>query len=160
MLNKPIVINTAELDIEFSAGTMINDQTWTPVLDCDLRIQIILDQQVLLDQALTTELTKFHYDFIDTVHTQEHELQIFLSGVPEEQAENANVMLKVHNLWIERLNMHSALEDYGQYIHDNNKVQVPSEYLGCNGYWSLKFTTPIYAWLLDKECKPEYYYNP
>jgi len=39
MLNKPIVTNTAELDIEFSAGTMINYQTWTTVLDCDLRLR-------------------------------------------------------------------------------------------------------------------------
>jgi len=160
MRNKPIVVNTAELDIEFSAGTMIDYQDWTPVLDCDLRIQVILDQQVVLDQALTTELTRFHYDFADTADTQEHELQIFLSGVPEEQAENANAMLRIHNLWIERLNMHLAMQDQGEYCHHTGEVHVPSEYMGCNGYCSFKFTTPIYVWLLDRELKPDYYYNP
>jgi len=160
MLNKPIVTNTAELDIEFSAGTMINYQTWTTVLDCDLRIQIILDQQVILDQALTTELTRFHYNFVDTVDTQKHKLQICLRGVPAEQVENSNVMLKIHNLWIERLNMHLAMQDLGEYCHQTGEVHVPSEYMGCNGYWSLEFTTPIYAWLFDKELKPDYYYNP
>lgn len=160
MLNKPTVINTAALDIEFSAGTMINYQTWTPELGCDLQIQIILDKIVILDQALTTELTQFHYDFADTVDTQEHELQIVLSGVPDEQVEDTNVMLKIHNIWIERLNMHLAMEDQGQYYHHSGEVHVPSEYMGCNGYWSLKFTTPIYPWLLEIERKPDYYYAP
>ena len=160
MLNKPTVTNTAELDIEFSAGTMINYETWTDSLSHDLQIQIVLDQQVILDQALTTDVTRFHYDFADTVDMQEHELQIVLTGVPDEQVENTNVMLKIHNIWIERLNMHLVMQDYGQYYHQSGEVHVPSEYMGCNGHWSLKFSTPIYAWLLDKELKPDYYYNP
>jgi hypothetical protein len=49
------------------------------------------------------------------------------------------------------------MEDSGECQLDGEPA-VPSEYMGQVGYQSLKFTTPIYPWLLANERKDTYYY--
>ena len=126
------------LEIEFS-GTRDGD---------DIVIEIVLDDRKILSQPLTTKVSKLCYMLDD--EPGEHELRISLKGNPQ------GAMLCIHSILIEGLNMRMTMEDSGTCVM-NNVPHVPSEYMGQVGYQSLKFTTPIYPWLLANERKPTYY---
>ncbi len=111
-------------------------------------VDIVLDDRVLLTQPLSTVVTKFTYKFDDS--PGEHEFCIRLCGEP------ADSMLHIQDLRIEGLNMRNTMEDSGICIM-NNIAHIPSEYMGQTGYQLLKFTTPIYPWLLENERKHDYY---
>lgn len=126
------------LDIEFS-GTRNGD---------NVEVDIVLDDRVILTQPLTTAVTKLRHLFDD--EAGDHELRIVVKGNPQ------GAMLYISQVRIEGLNMRATFENSGTCIM-NNVPHVPSEYMGQVGYQSLKFTTPIYPWLLENERKPDYY---
>ena len=128
----------ASLEIEFSSTAQENNLT----------VEISLDDRVILLQPLTTKVTKLLHMFDD--EPGEHELRIELKGNPQ------GAMLHIHHIRIEGLNLRLTMEDSGTCIMDN-VAHVPSEYMGRPGHQSLKFTTPIYPWLLANERKPDYY---
>ena len=128
----------ASLEIEFSAT---HD-------DNEMFVEIAVDNQTLLSQPLTTKSTKLIY-MVDDEPAQ-HELQIRLKGPPR------GSQLHIHKILIEGLNMRLTMENSGTCVM-NNVDHVPSEYMGQAGYQSLKFTTPIYPWLLANEQKDTYY---
>jgi hypothetical protein len=130
--------NQASLEIEFSSTAQENN----------LSVEISLDDRVILSQSLTTKVTKLLHMFDD--EPSEHELRIELKGSPQ------GAMLHIHHILIEGLNLRLTMEDSGT-CKMNNIDHVPSEYMGQPGYQSLKFTTPIYPWLLANERKDTYY---
>ncbi len=142
---------TAGLEIEFSSGVLIG-KTWYPGDEGDLNITIALDGKILCVQLLSSTITKFVYNFDDTSETTERELTIMLNG------HDNGPMLRIHAIRIEGLNMRLTMEDSGQCIM-RGQTCVPSEYMGQVGHQSLKFTTPIYPWLLSNQQKPTYYYE-
>jgi len=132
---------TALLEIEF-AGTSDN----TEMVVC-----IVIDGQVMLTKQLSTDITEFKSTIPDHTETKQHELRIELSG-------NSNgAMLHLRCIRIEGLDLKLTMEDSGTCELDGVQ-SVPSEYMGQAGYQSLKFTTPIYPWLLANERKDTYYY--
>ena len=128
----------ASLEIEFSGTEQENNIT----------VEISLDDRVILTQSLATKVTKLLHMFND--EPGEHELRIELKGDPQ------GARLHIHHILIEGLNLRLTMEDSGTCIMDNIE-HVPSEYMGRPGYQSLKFTTPIYHWLLNNERKDTYY---
>lgn len=128
----------ALLDIEFS-GTGNDDK---------LTVEVVFDDRVLLSQPLSTKTTKLQHNFSDD--PSDHELRIVLQGNP------TGAMLHIHHICIEGLNMRLTMEDSGECWFGAEQA-IPSEYMGQVGYQSLKFTTPIYPWLLQNERKPTYY---
>ena len=128
----------ASLEIEFS-GTRKSDTT---------TVEIVLDNRTILSQPLTAEVTKLIHLIDD--EPGEHELCIALNGEPKGE------MLHIHHIRIEGLNMRLTMEDSGTCVM-NGQPHIPSEYMGQVGFQSLKFTTPIYPWLLANERKPTYY---
>lgn len=128
----------ASLEIEFS-GTKNGD---------DIEVDIVLDSRIILSQILTTEVIKLIHLFDD--EPGEHELRIVFRGSSQ------GAMLHIHHIRIEGLNMRLTMEDSGTCVMDGI-AHVPSEFMGQPGYQSLKFTTPIYPWLLANERKPTYY---
>lgn len=128
----------ASLEIEFS-GT--ND-------DDGMFVEIAVDDRILLLQPLTIKSTKLTHMFDD--EPGEHELQIRLKGIPR------GSQLHIQKILIEGLNMRMTMEDSGTCVM-NNVDHIPSEYMGQVGFQSLKFTTPIYPWLLENERKDTYY---
>lgn len=133
---------TALLEIDFS-GTANDPGTF---------VIIIVDGQVAVTKQLSTNVTNFEYRISDTEEITEHELRIEVRGKP------SGAMLHIHKIAIEGLNMRLTMEDSGTCQLDN-KSAVPSEFMGQVGYQSLKFTTPIYPWLLANERKDSYYYR-
>jgi hypothetical protein len=169
MFNIPGKINhvkQAAIDIEISAGVMFDYQTWIPATQHQqyfgnnvvphyqhLRLQIELDNTVLLNQSVGTDKIKFHHDFVDSETDCDHLLKITIQGMEPEfnqfyQDKDVFTMLKIDNISIENLPMQYVLEQTGQY-YCNNTIESTSRYLGHNGSCVLKFTTPIYGWLFS-----------
>jgi hypothetical protein len=145
----PAVI-TALLEIEFSATRQ----------DPAAQVHIVIDNQVMLTKKFSTDITKFEYaipepktvyGILSETDIVEHELRIEVSGRP------TGAQLRIHSIRIEGLCMRLTMEDSGTCELDGESA-VPSEYMGQVGYQSLRFTTPIYPWLLANERKDTYYY--
>lgn len=135
---------TALLKIEFS-GTC-NDPAMV--------VNISIDGKTMMTRFLSTETITFEHSILDHTETAEHELRIALSG----QISGAvDARLHIHHIRIDGLCMRLTMEDSGTCELDGEPA-VPSEYMGQVGYQSLKFTTPIYPWLLANERKDTYYY--
>lgn len=169
-------VKKAELKVAISAGTMIDYSEWVPSHKHDtrfnyqypspykhLRIQIRLDDNVLLEQSLDSPV-EFSYMFEDSEDITEHFLKITLSGVndllrPElENTSDFSPMAKIDGVWIEGLLLKQAFEEYGTFfLEDSNITKVPSEFIGQNGTHVLNFKTPIYHWLLGIEKNLNYF---
>lgn len=134
-------VKTALLEIEFS-GTAD---------DPAMLVFILFDNEVIITQQLSTEITRLEHSFPDGDKTIEHELRIEVRGNPR------GAQLRIHRILIEGLCMRLTMEDSGTCQLDSESA-VPSEYMGQVGYQSLRFTTPIYPWLLANERKDTYYY--
>jgi hypothetical protein len=149
---KTAYFKTAVLEIEFSATSQ----------DPAAQVHIVIDNQVMLTKKFSTDVTKFEYDIpepktvygndiLSETDITEHELRIEVSGRP------TGAQLRIHSIRIEGLCMRLTMEDSGTCELDGESA-VPSEYMGQVGYQSLRFTTPIYPWLLANERKDTYYY--
>ena len=142
-------VKTALLEIEFSATSQ----------DPATQVHIVIDDQVMLTKKFSTDITRFEYAIPepktmygdDVLEIKEHELRIEVVGRP------TGAQLHIHHIRIEGLCMRLTMEDSGTCELDG-ETAVPSEYMGQMGYQSLRFTTPIYPWLLANERKDTYYY--
>lgn len=137
---------TALLEIEFSS-----------TVDAPgMFVVISVDEKILLMKQFSTQTTEFKHLVpeppSDSVEGPvEHELRIEVRGRP------TGAMLHIHSIRIEGLDMRLTMEDSGTCELDGEPA-IPSEYMGQVGYQSLKFTTPIYPWLMANERKDTYYY--
>ena len=66
----------------------------------------------------------------------------------------ADAMLSIANVAFDGIDPGYFFFEQCVYRHDFNGSQAPAEHkfygaMGCNGYVSLGFTTPIYLWLLE-----------
>ena len=91
----------------------------------------------------------------------EHELQIEISGknanhttIDSEGNIVKDVVIQLSNFEIDNLDVNQLFLEKCVYTHDFNGTSKATENkfygeLGCNGTVSLKFTTPMYLWLLE-----------
>lgn len=91
----------------------------------------------------------------------EHTLRLVLKGKRPEhtQIDNAgnittDAVIKIVNMTFDEINLEQLVNQSAVYHHDFNGTQTPVTEsffgtLGCNGSAELKFTTPIYLWLLE-----------
>jgi hypothetical protein len=156
---KPICSKTFNLKIGLSTGTMTDFLHWEkqPV---DLGVCLTVNDRVLYQGPITAGSAKFSFDLLDTEIETVHEFRIKLNQLPARHG-NCCPMLKIDHVWIEDLCMHKTLEDSGVCIFYQRpgEVNIPSEYMGEPGEQILKFSTPIYPWLLSNEKCPNYYYK-
>ena len=124
-----------------------------------LGIKICLDSTIVYENShvSASEGIQFVVDDADG----EHELTIEMFGkLPEHTSIDANgtiikdALLSVANFVLEGINITQVVTDLAEYHHDFNgsqesTVEKFNGHLGCNGTVTLKFTTPIYIWLLE-----------
>jgi hypothetical protein len=91
----------------------------------------------------------------------EHTLQIVMLGKSPEHTKIdssgnilQDVMLQISNFNIDGIDVNQLFQDKIVYTHDFNGTQSEIAdtfhgYMGCNGTLRLKFTTPMYLWLLE-----------
>lgn len=127
--------------------------------DVPLGLEIWIDDQKLFDQAHVQESHKFSTDLSD--NDGEHELRLVLKNKLSEHtlvdADNniiSDARISVSNIEFDGIALNQLVPDLAEYQHNFNgtgELSVHKFYgeLGCNGTVTLKFTTPIYLWLLE-----------
>jgi hypothetical protein len=90
-----------------------------------------------------------------------HELRLILKGkteahtqIDEQGAIISDARLTIDNIAFDEIKLGHMLTELATYSHDFNGTKDPVQgkfygEIGCNGTVSLKFTTPIYLWLLE-----------
>ena len=164
--NKPVVVNTARLDIKMSIGCMSDDTVWhtqeqynqlpnvVPIPWDRIQITVKLDQQTIFKSGIDG-LTQINHAFEDSNDTQSHVLTIHLDGIDEfhcppwPTGSSGGVMLKIHGITIEDMDMSWTMSKLGNYILEDGSVNIATNLAGSNGIQTLPFTTPIYSWLIE-----------
>ena len=127
--------------------------------ECPLDVKIWLDNAVLLNSNHVQEKITFSHDISD--NDGEHTLQIVIAGktpdhtkVDETGSIIKDVTLQISNVKIDEIDIQQLFLEKCMYTHDFNGTQPEIQdtfhgIAGCNGTISLKFSTPIYLWLLE-----------
>jgi len=127
--------------------------------DVPLGLEIWIDNQKLFDQAHVQENHRISTDFSD--EDGEHELRLVLKNkLSEHTRVDANntivsdARISVSNVEFEGIALNQLVPALAEYQHNFNGTGELSTHkfygeLGCNGTVTLKFTTPIYLWLLE-----------
>ena len=141
--------NTAT--IEFEVGTTD--------AGANLGIEIWLDNNCVYKNNHVIAPHKFAHSLVDD--DAEHELRIVMSGKTLENTtvdEQGNIvkdaLLTISNPAIDGIDVAQLFIDQTVYTHNFNGSQdkIDDKFygnMGCNGTVSLKFSTPIYLWLLE-----------
>jgi len=91
----------------------------------------------------------------------EHDLRFVLKNKTAEHTqidEAGNIVndarLKITDMAFDEIQLGHMITEQAVYDHDFNGTGVMSQHkfygeMGCNGTVSLKFTTPVYLWLLE-----------
>lgn len=124
-----------------------------------LGLEIWIDKQKLFDQDHVQESHKISADLADD--DGEHELRFILKNKLSEHtqvdADNnivSDARIAVSGIEFDGIALNQLVPDLAEYHHNFNSSGELSAHkfyseLGCNGTVSLKFTTPIYLWLLE-----------
>ena len=112
---------------------------------------------VLIAHVQGKQLVKIDLPDVDG----DHELRLVLTGKTEEHTKIdeqgaivSDATLAISNLAFDEIKLGHMVTRLATYSHDFNgtKQLVQDKFygvMGCNGTASLKFTTPIYLWLLE-----------
>ena len=124
-----------------------------------LGIEVWLDDQQLLNQESVSESIEFRHNLSNDVG--EHQLRFVMKNKTAEHTkidEQSNILsdacLTITNLAFDEVELKQIAVNLAVYKHDFNGSQAPIQTqfygeMGCNGTVSLKFTTPVYLWLLE-----------
>ena len=124
-----------------------------------LGLEIWIDDQKLFDQAHVQEHHRISTDLSDD--DGEHELRLVLKNKLSEHtqvdADNtiiSDARISVSHIEFDGIALDQLVPDLAEYQHNFNgtgSLTIDKFYgeLGCNGTVTLKFTTPVYLWLLE-----------
>jgi hypothetical protein len=124
-----------------------------------LGLSVILDQVTIFETAHVTDTVQIEHEISDA--DGEHELTFEMFGkLPEhtkitETGEIvSDALLEISNVTLDGIDFDQIFQSLAVYHHDVNGSQAPADYkffgsVGCNGTVTLKFTTPVYLWLLE-----------
>jgi hypothetical protein len=124
-----------------------------------LGMEIWLDDQKIFNQDWVTESQTISYDMSDL--DAEHELRVVMkyktadhTKVDESGSIVEDACLTVSDLAFDDIVLGHILIEKAVYTHNfnGNGETVQDKFfgeMGCNGTVSLKFTTPMYLWLLE-----------
>lgn len=134
-------------------------QVQTTNNDIPLGLRVTLDQVTIFETAHVTETVQLNHEMSDA--DGEHELTFELFGkLPEhtkitETGEIvSDALLEINNITLDGIDLDQFFQSLAVYQHDFNGTQPPQQdrfygHIGCNGTVTLKFTTPVYLWLLE-----------
>jgi hypothetical protein len=122
-------------------------------------MEIWLDDEKLLDLDHVHQTHQVEYELPD--HDGEHELRFVLknklSDHTQVDAEGnivKDVTVTISDIQFDGIDCQYLTTNLAQYQHDFNGTGNPTTEsfygeMGCNGTVTLKFTTPIYLWVLE-----------
>ena len=125
----------------------------------NLGMEIWLDQEQIFNVDHVKGIIEFTHKFNET--DAEHELQFRMKNKTIEHTrvdEGNNIVhdasLTIADVAFEEIDLGYMFIEQAVYTHDFNGTQpeIKDQFfgeMGCNGIVSLRFTTPIYLWLLE-----------
>ena len=127
--------------------------------DAALGAKVSLDGAVLYNNSHVTGSYHFSHEISDD--DGDHELSIEMYGkLPQHTKilESGEIvedsLLLINNIKIDGIDFDQLAQNWVEYHHDFNGTQPAlldtfHGMMGCNGTVTLKFTTPVYLWLLE-----------
>ena len=124
-----------------------------------LGVKISVDGQTIYENLHVKNKEQVEYTLSDD--DSEHELVFDFFGKSTEHTTidtNGNIindaLLIIDNFSFDNINITPVMQKLASYTHDFNGTQAPTHTkfygaLGCNGTLRLKFSTPVYLWLLE-----------
>ena len=124
-----------------------------------LGLEIWIDNTKFFDETHVQETQTVCFEVTDD--DGQHELRFVMKNKTQEHTKvdvNGNIVsdarLTVSDLAFDEIKLGHMFVDQSNYTHDFNGTgsQIVEKFygeMGCNGAVSLKFTTPIYLWLLE-----------
>lgn len=126
---------------------------------CPLGLEIWIDDQKIFNTDHITDTVAYEHNMTDT--DGEHSLRFVMKGkTPDhtkinedgEIVSDARIIIK--DIEFDDISLKQMFTDLAVYTHDFNGTgdQIQDKFygeMGCNGVVELKFTTPIYVWLLE-----------
>jgi hypothetical protein len=124
-----------------------------------LGMEIWLDDQQIFNQDWVTETQTISYEFSDL--DAEHEFRFVMKNktadhttVDDSGAIVKDACLTISDLAFDEILLGHVVTEKAEYTHDFNGTGSLAQHkffgeIGCNGVVSLKFTTPVYLWLLE-----------
>jgi len=125
----------------------------------DLGFEAWVDDKKFVDIDHVKSEQKIQLEIPDA--DAEHELKFLLKNKTTEHTKidkDGNIisdsMLTITDLSFEEIKLGHTATELATYSHDFNGTQQLTQHkfygnLGCNGTVALKFTTPVYLWLLE-----------
>lgn len=123
-------------------------------------LEVWLDNHVLFDTAhVANKAVPLAFELGDD--EAEHELRFVMKGKTSDNTtldEHNNIVkdacITINDIAFDEIKLNQVFIDHAVYTHDFNGTQDTTQgkfygTMGCNGTVSLKFTTPIYLWLLE-----------
>jgi nicotinate-nucleotide pyrophosphorylase len=124
-----------------------------------LSLEVKLNNQTKFNQILTTDIEKIQFDFDDSADN--HVIEFIMSGKHQEHTildSNGSIisdrLIKITNVSFDGIILGQLFFDTAIYEHNFNGTgsTVQDKFfgtMGCNGALRLKFTSPVYIWLLE-----------
>ena len=124
-----------------------------------LTFEVLLNDSVMFTTEHVSEPTSITIAVSDD--DAEHELKFVLKNKTHEHTKlneagdiASDAMLSISNIAFDDIKLGHMFFEQALYLHDMNGSQSMNQHkfygnMGCNGYVSLKFSTPVYIWLLE-----------
>jgi hypothetical protein len=126
---------------------------------CPLGVEVWIDQQQIFntEHLIAAETVKFEVEDDDA----SHELRVILKNkLPEHTKVSAegsivqDAVITVSCFEFDGIEVDQVVQKQAVYHHDFNgsAAEIQDQFfgsMGCNGTLSLKFSTPVYLWLLE-----------
>jgi hypothetical protein len=125
-----------------------------------LAFEVLLNDTVVFATEHVARPVTVEFDVVDD-EEGEHEFKFVLKNKTQDHTtvdEHGNIVsdavLSIANMSVDGIKLGHMFFEQTSYHHDTNGSQlfIKDKFfgsMGCNGYVSLKFSTPIYLWLLE-----------
>ena len=126
---------------------------------CPLGVEVWVDQQQIFNTEHLADAVNVSHDIDED--DANHELRVVLKHkLPEHTKIDADhnitrdAVINVGAFEFEEIDVGQVVVDHAVYLHNFNSTGPDQQHrffgsMGCNGTMSLKFSTPIYLWLLS-----------
>lgn len=126
---------------------------------CPLGVEVWIDQQQIFNTEHLADTVNVSHDIDED--DAKHELRVVLKNKKTDHTTvdadgniTRDAVINVGLFEFEEIDVNQVVQDLAVYTHDFNgsAAAVQDQFfgsMGCNGTLSLKFSTPIYLWLLE-----------
>jgi hypothetical protein len=126
---------------------------------CPLGVEVWIDQQQIFNTEHLADTVNVSHDIVED--DSEHELRVVLKNKKTDHTTvdadgniTQDAVINVGLFEFEEIDVNQVVQDLAVYTHDFNGSgnTTRSKFfgsMGCNGTLSLKFSTPIYIWMLE-----------